>query len=58
MGTLLEVDGVIYEELEVDVVQLYKKLYQEMEEWRPSWRVWSLIKLEGQGGDGLKTKSM
>ena len=48
----------IYEELEVDVVQLYKKLYQETEEWRPSWRVWSLIKLEGQGGDGLKTKSM
>ena len=35
---ILEVDGVIYEELSeviAEVVWFYKNLYQEIEEWRP-----------------------
>ena len=36
--SMLEVDGVIYEEesdVADQVVQFYKKLYKETEEWRP-----------------------
>ena len=36
--SMLEVDGVIYEEeseVADQVVQFYKKLYKEIEEWRP-----------------------
>lgn len=35
--SILEVDGVIYEESEVaaQVVQFYKNLYLELERWRP-----------------------
>ena len=56
LGILLEVDGVIYEELEVDVVQLYKKLYQETEEWRPFMEGLEFDQIRGTGRGWLENK--
>ena len=56
---MLEVDGVIYEEdLEVadQVVQFYKKLYTETEEWRPFVEGLEFDQIEGLEREWLERR--
>ena len=55
--SMLEVDGIIYEddsEMTDQVVQFYKNLYKDTEEWRPFVEGLEFDQIEGLEGTGLK----